>query len=389
MNTLKLTDCIDFTGETLKPFDGSRLFLSTGALQGTEINIDALENVTYESRPSRANINVTVGDIVFAKMQNTIKVLRISEETKDLIVSTGFFVVRPRKNIHEEFLLHLLCSKEFNSQKDKLCSGATQKAITNTGLKRIMIPDLDTCIQERAGLSLSKIRVLIKKRQEQVSILDKLTIDVFMGMFGSLKYNPMNWPLKKLGTITTKITDGKHGDCTNEANSGFYFLGAREVSNGLLHYKNARQITEADFHDVDRRTNLQPGDLVVVNTGATIGKTAIVPDSPLTRKTIFQKSVAIITVKPNELNVRFLKHAYDIFTDLLTGVSSGSAQKNLLLSQMRNTVLPTPPVEFQNEFAAIVQVIEQQKAALNASLIELETIYKATLQKAFNGELFQ
>ena len=51
----------------------------------------------------------------------------------------------------------------------------------------------------------------------------------------------------KLQDICAQITDGKHGDCRDEENSGFYFLSCKDVFDGKLNYKNARQITEADF----------------------------------------------------------------------------------------------------------------------------------------------
>ena len=64
-----------------------------------------------------------------------------------------------------------------------------------------------------------------------------------------------------------------------------------------MNYKDARQIEKIDFDETDKRTNLQPGDILFTNTG-TIGRMAIATNDEITRKTTFQKSVAII--KPNK-----------------------------------------------------------------------------------------
>ena len=57
------------------------------------------------------------------------------------------------------------------------------------------------------------------------------------------------WTKVKLEDVCEQITDGKHGDCTEESGSGFYFLSAKDVVDGQMLYHNARQISEADFID--------------------------------------------------------------------------------------------------------------------------------------------
>lgn len=57
------------------------------------------------------------------------------------------------------------------------------------------------------------------------------------------------WEQKMLGEVCSLITDGKHGDCKNETNSGYYFLSAKDVRNGTLLFDNARQITKNDFEE--------------------------------------------------------------------------------------------------------------------------------------------
>ena len=55
------------------------------------------------------------------------------------------------------------------------------------------------------------------------------------------------WKRHTLGELCSLITDGKHGDCRNEAGSGLYFLRVKEVFGGRMVYYYARQITQTDF----------------------------------------------------------------------------------------------------------------------------------------------
>ena len=137
-----------------------------------------------------------------------------------------------------------------------------------------------------------------------------------------------------LREITLNITDGKHGDCEPAENSGYYFVSCKDVNNGTIDYANARQISERAFLETHKRTQLEPNDILITNSG-TIGRMALVKDIPETYRTTFQKSVAI--VKP-DISVVLPTYLYYKLQNCVTdfvNCSNGSAQKNLLLGTMR------------------------------------------------------
>ena len=139
----------------------------------------------------------------------------------------------------------------------------------------------------------------------------------------------------KLKDITLTITDGKHGDCKNHDGSGYYFISCKDVYDETIHYENARQITEDDFRDADRRTDLAAYDILITNSG-TIGRMALVKDIPETRKTTFQKSVAIVRADTSQVVPNYLYYLLKSKVHDFINSSNGSAQKNLLLSTMRD-----------------------------------------------------
>lgn len=139
---------------------------------------------------------------------------------------------------------------------------------------------------------------------------------------------------RTLQELCLNITDGKHGDCENEENSGYYFISCKDIFDGQINYKNARQITKADFEETHKRTMLEVDDILLTNSG-TIGRMAFVADREATTKTTFQKSVAIIKPDKQKVLPRYLYYQLQNCVPQFINSSNGSAQKNLLLSTMR------------------------------------------------------
>lgn len=202
---------------------------------------------------------------------------------------------------------------------------------------------------------------------------------------------PKNWVWCRLGDITTLITDGKHGDAMDQNNSGYYFLSAKDIQNGKFTYENARQITYDDFYETHRRTNLEPGDLCVVNTGATIGKTAFAPDNELTRKTTFQKSVAVLKVLNHLTSMKFIEYFIINETPKLLKTSRGSAINNLLLGDMKTVLLPLPPLSEQlrivNKIESVLNSCAELEESIRKSKIENEKLLQQFLKEALRSDV--
>lgn len=137
-----------------------------------------------------------------------------------------------------------------------------------------------------------------------------------------------------LREVTLNITDGKHGDCEPAENSGYYFVSCKDVNNGIVDYTNARQISERAFFETHKRTQLEPNDILITNSG-TIGRMALVKDIPETYKTTFQKSVAIVKPDTSVVLPTYLYYKLQNCVTDFVNRSNGSAQKNLLLGTMR------------------------------------------------------
>ena len=288
----------------------------------------------------------------------------IFEENDEIYFCNNFTsILRPTKLINSKYSLYLM--------KDLYKKGKVLKYQNKTtGIINLKLADylnnIDVILptinnQIKIANVLDKSQELIDKRKEQIEVLDELIKSKFIEMFGDPVINPKGWKCEELKNVTLKITDGKHGDCENEENSGYYFISAKDINDRKIYTENSRQITKKDFDETNKRTMLKAGDIIVVNTGATIGKTAIATIEDVSKNLTFQKSVAIITVDSDKLLSEFLEQYIIFDRDRIYNNASGSAQKNWLLSQMRSYKIILPPVELQTKFVNFVREVDKLK----------------------------
>jgi type I restriction enzyme S subunit len=199
------------------------------------------------------------------------------------------------------------------------------------------------------------------------------------------------WVETLLDDVCRQITDGKHGDCKAEDGSGFYFLSAKDVKGGTLNYEGARQITKSDFEETHRRTDLEPGDILITNSG-TIGRMAVAPADKKTTRTTFQKSVAILKPMKERIDSKFAFYCLSSGLIRFVNLSAGTAQKNLLLRDLRSYRFALPKsLEQQrvvaNELESLSEETQRLESIYQQKLAALDALKKSLLHQAFSGQL--
>jgi len=376
-----------FSGSRVQPFDGTRRYLSTGDLQ--EATTSFVE-VTYADKPSRADISVRTGDVLFARMKGTKKVLEIDRALVDIIVSTGFAVIRPTEHCNGKYLSIYLKSDDFERQKEKYCSGAIQPAITNAGIKNLTIPFPPLDDQKRIAHLLGKVEGLIAQRKHHLQQLDDLLKSVFLEMFGILDQTYKQWIIDKLATrteIVSGVTKGKK--YKSEELFEVPYMRVANVQDGyfILDEIKTISVTQKEINQYQ----LQAGDLLLTEGGDPdkLGRGSVWENQ--VEKCIHQNHIFRVRINERlELNPYYLsaligsRYGKSYFlksAKQTTGIASINS------TQLKNFPLIIPPIDLQNQFAAIVEKVESLKSRYQHSLTDLESLYGALSQKAFKGEL--
>ena len=282
----------------------------------------------------------------------------------------------------------LLKSKDRQANYKYLYYALCSAKIPDTGynrhfkwLKELEIPLPPLEIQKQIADTLDKVTHTIDTCNAILKKLDLLVKSRFVEMFGTLETPVSGFEYDTLKNLCRKITDGKHGGCSFEEGTSFYFVGAREIYDDSVHYDTAPEITAEDFYKDYKRCNIEKGDFLIVNTGATIGKSAIATDDR-TEHTLLQKSVALMKAKKEKLLPIFLMYCYKV-NDRVYRVESASAQPNLLLSKINATKIYVPPLTLQQQFATFVEQTDKTKQQVKMVLEKAETLKKALMQEYF------
>ena len=287
--------------------------------------------------------------------------------------------ILPCDSLNQKYLYYYLLSQRRKILSD--CIGGAQPHISQGYVKNMIVPVPEKMSQNGIVEYLEKVSSIINMRQNQIDLLNDLVKARFVELFGTLDNPSQEFETATLKELCNKITDGKHGGCAQEEGTDRYFVGAREIFDDEVHYETAPQINIEEFEKDYKRCNVEIGDFLIVNTGATIGKSAIASDIR-TEHTLLQKSVALLKVKRELLNPVFLKWCYRVNTKMYL-VESASAQPNLLLSKINSTVIYVPDISLQKQFADFVEQVDKSKFVVQKSLEETQLLFDSLMQEYF------
>ena len=377
----KFLDCISVVGTTPSRFQGTKKYVSTGAVATTEIDESEVVEVTYEDRPSRANLSAEAGDILFAKMQGTRKTLLLDSETEEHIYSTGFYAVRANPEvITTECLYYLVDSELFLTQKDKHCSGATQKAITNGGLAKIEIrvPPLS-----EQGVLTEKLRYLtqlIADKRKQLELFDEVIKSRFIEMFGDVKNNDRNWPMATMGDVA-EIKIGPFGTLLHKEDyivGGHALVNPSHIVDGKISVDISLTISDEKYEELSAY-HLKIDDIVLGRRGE-MGRCAVVKEEGLLCGT------GSLIIRPNDrLKPYFLQTIISnpTYKKIIEDKAVGVTMMNLNVPIVESLRVPMLPIELQNDFISFMKQVDKSKFEIQKSLEKLETLKKALMQKYF------
>ncbi len=279
----------------------------------------------------------------------------------------------------------------------KYVTGSTRTKLNQDRLRDIILPLPPIREQQSIAEILWVVDRKIESIDKEIQATEKLKTGLMQTLLtkgiGHTKFKmteigeiPEEWDVKPLHALSLNITDGKHGDCRNEKDSGYYFVSSKDVNEKKIVYESVRQITKEDFEEAHRRTKLEPEDVLLTNSGS-IGKLAIAEDDALTSRTTFQKSVAII--KPDK-KVIYPKYLYYVLLDKTSALgkaANGSAQKNLLLRDLREFKVQLTHIAEQMKIAEVLTASDKKIELLIKKKDETVSLKKALMQALLTGRV--
>jgi type I restriction enzyme S subunit len=333
-------------------------------------------------------------------------------ENEDKVLVSPAYVVFSIKNknlLFPRFLYYLL---KTNYYKWKIIEMAKSQSATRHGLPlkfhhlanlEISLPPLP--IQQKIVKILDTIQSAVEIQEKIIEKTKELKKSLMAELF---KYGAPSFrkgrKLKKteIGEIPEDWEVVRLGrEC--EVFSGFAFSSSDFTSEGIPVIKigNLQDGTIV----LDQRTSFYPkeklqdnknklskyilkeGDVLIALTGATTGKTAVVPRE--FSGALLNQRVGKFNVFSKNLNLQFARYFFmsRYFQEKILESILQSAQGNVSPKQVEQVKIPLPPLPEQQEIAEILQTIDQ-KIEIEKKKKELyEELFKTMLNKIMSQEI--
>ncbi|AEG17735.1 restriction endonuclease subunit S [Methanobacterium paludis] len=336
------------------------------------------------------------GDILFSHINSTKHIGKTAiyhSEMGTLIHGMNLLRLVPKKEIiSPKFLLYLLKNKKTRAFYQTRCKRAVnQSSLDQKTIKKFefILPPLKT--QQKIVEILEKAEKLKEWRAETDVLTNEYLKSLFLEMFGHTGINPKKWPLMKATDICSKeknaIKAGPFGSSLKKefyVEKGYKIYGQEQVIKDDLSYGNY-YIPEEIYKKL-QNCKIKEGDILISLVGS-YGKISIVPkefEPGIINPRLMKISLNQKIVSP--LFFRFLLNS-DGIKKKIEHVSHGGTMNIINVKIIKQLDFPIPPIQLQNQFAEIVQNVEQLKEEQKQSKAQIDNLFNALMQKAFKGEL--
>ncbi|MFX1825404.1 restriction endonuclease subunit S [Acinetobacter sp. AS5] len=278
--------------------DAEIQYIDIGSVSAVD-GISKIETMIFKDAPSRARRIVRDGDVIVSTVRTYLEAIApINNPPENLIVSTGFAVIRPNQYLYKSFASYCLRAKGFIKEVVARSVGVSYPAINSSDLVNITIPSIEYAEQVKIANFLdhetAKIDSLIAKQEKLIEILKEkrqavishavtkgLNPNVAMKDSGVewLGQVPEHWltpRLKQLIKYGSSISYGivQPGDPLDE---GVPFIQTTNISKGIFALEDFQK-TSVSIESNYPRSRLEGGE-VILGIRASIGAAFVVPMS--------------------------------------------------------------------------------------------------------------
>lgn len=370
-----------------KCFGGSDeiLYIDISSIDNSVQEVNSITSFTMSNAPSRAQQKVEYGDIIVSTVRPNLKnVAFIKQHDSNLVVSSGFCVLRTTDDIERNYLFRYITSDIFTQHLMKLTTGANYPAVRDLDVRDSTIPLPPKSTQIEIVSELDKINELIRLKKEQLKDFDNLAQSLFFEMFGDPVENEKGWEVKKLDDVCI-ITSSKRIFADEYTETGIPFYRSKEVierSKGLP-ISVELFISEERYNEIKEKFGVPKiGDILITAVG-TIGKIWAID----TDNKFYFKDGNLVWLKDidNQLaNSCFFRRLLEyLIEEYKKTNANGAAYNALTIAKLKLMSCPLPPLSLQQLFAQRIEQIEREKSEVQKSIQDLETLLASRMQYWF------
>lgn len=326
--------------------------------------------------------------------------------------TTELHVIRAGDELDPRFLFYITVSEHFRKLGESEMYGAGgQKRIADTFLKdhRAGIPPLteQKLIVDFLDRETARIDMLVKKRRRLLDLLREkrlttITKAVTRGLDPTAVMKPVDnywlpeipntWQQIRIANLTTKITNGYVGPTRDIlVENGTRYIQSLHIKDGAIRFDRGPYYVSDQWSLAHPKSILKEGDVLVVQTGAEVGQTAVVDSE---HEGCNCHALIILTTRPELLRGAFLELYLrsDIGQKYLKSIQTGALHPHLNCTIIRDLYLPIPPtLEEQDRILAKLALefdeFDRARAKILQAIALSEEYRSALITNAVTGKI--
>ena len=338
-----------------------------------------IQKVSDEVAKAHRLVLYKTGSVVFAKSGMSCMKGHVYTLKNDCYVVSHLAILQPR-NISSAYLnYYLQYHKPQNLIKDEGYPSISLKDIANS------IISLPSNIEQenRVVSELDKINELIRLKKEQLRDYDNLAQSIFYEMFGDPVENQKGWEERTMQDLCVNIVDCPHSTPKKvDYITDYPCIRTSELRGGSISWATMQYLDEDEYNIRIARLKPEAGDIVFGREG-TIGDAVILPlgyNFSLGQRTMLLRadtSIVSNVFLHRTILSDWIKHQIEY-----VNVSSTVAHVNI--KDFKKFTVPLPPLPLQQLFAQRIELIEKQKAEVQRTIKDLETLLASRMQYWFD-----
>lgn len=274
------------------------------------------------------------------------------------------------KNVYPKFAFYSCLSTEYRRFLASILNGVNINNLKWSELSKFTIPVPPIETQSRIVSELDLLQSIIDKQKAQLKELDNLAQAVFYDMFGD-----NNCTKKRLGEVV-KVQSGLVSPL-EAPYCDMIHIGPANIESHTGKLVDLKTAKEEKL--ISGKYLFDPSMVLYSKIRPNLNKVTIASFEGIC-------SADMYPLKPTkELDKRFLLFILKQ-TDFLDYAVSNSGRANIPKinrEALLNYKIVLPPLSLQQSFAAKIESIEKQKAAINQSIAETQRLFDFTMDKYF------
>lgn len=353
-------------------WDGEIPWVSSKDMKSSLID----ETEDYVTRDAVENSSTTLvpeGSLLVVSRSGILEhSIPVAVSGRDLAINQDIRAYVPRKNmISASYLRNIIVAFESDLLDLWRQQGATVQSLDSEAVAQTEFPippsERQKIIEEYSRSIYEQIEQAKIRIQDLISVLeDKRHSRITQGVVGCDEYVdiradikaalessiPEHWETGKLRWVTSKIGSGSTPDGGSEAyvDEGIPFIRSQNVTDRGLVLEDVVYIPES-IHKEMNSTHLHCGDVLLNITGASLGRTSIVPEN-FTVGNVNQH-VCILRAVKSHISPEYLNFVMSsaVGQAQIFANQSGASRQAVTFSQIGDFVVPLPPISEQKEIS--------------------------------------